>query len=219
MKLTYYGHSCFVLEADGTSILIDPFNAEVGYPLPTVAPTAVIVSHEHQDHNNVQAATGTPKVIRGLREGGKEWAEVHERVGPVAITTVHVYHDDARGAKRGKNAMLIFDVEGLRIVHAGDLAHTLSSEHIAAVDHADVLMIPIGGHFTVGPQQADAVIGQVKPRIVIPMHYKTSVNADWPIGTVEDFIRGKPRVKRLSKSATITKAALPAESEIWVLGV
>jgi L-ascorbate metabolism protein UlaG (beta-lactamase superfamily) len=115
--------------------------------------------------------------------------------------------------------MLIFDVEGLRIVHAGDLAHTLSPDQVKAVDHADVLMIPIGGHFTIGPQQAETVIGQVKPRITIPMHYKTSVNADWPIGTVEDFIRGKPRVKRLGKSATITKAALPAESEIWVLGV
>lgn len=219
MKLTYYGHSCFVLEADGTSILIDPFNPEVGYPLPTVAPTAVVVSHEHQDHNNVQAATGTPRVIRGLREGGKEWAEVRERVGPVAITTVHVYHDDARGAKRGKNAMLIFDVEGMRVIHTGDLAHTLSPEHIAAVAHVDVLMIPVGGHFTIGPQQADAVIGQLKPRITIPMHYKTAVNADWPIGTIDDFVRGKQRVKRLSKSATITKAALPTESEIWVLQV
>lgn len=140
-------------------------------------------------------------------------------MGPVAITTVHVYHDDARGVKRGKNAMLIFDAEGLRIVHAGDLAHTLSPEQVKAVDHADVLMIPIGGHFTIGAQQADTVIGQVKPRITIPMHYKTSVNADWPIGTVEDFIRGKPRVKRLSKSVTITKPALPAEAEIWVLQV
>jgi L-ascorbate metabolism protein UlaG (beta-lactamase superfamily) len=219
MKLTYYGHSCFVLESDGTAILIDPYDAEVGYPLPTVAPAAVVVSHEHHDHNNVQVATGKPKVIRGLRDGGKEWAEVRERVGPVAITTVHVYHDDARGAKRGKNAMFIFDAEGLRVVHAGDLAHPLSPEQIAAVDHADVLLLPVGGHFTIGAQQADAVIGQVKPRITVPMHYKTGVNADWPIGTVEDFVRGKSRVKRLGKSATITKATLPAEPEIWVLQV
>jgi L-ascorbate metabolism protein UlaG (beta-lactamase superfamily) len=218
MKITYYGHSCFVLEADGTSILIDPFNAQVGYPLPPVAPAAVVVSHEHYDHNHVQAAKGTPKVIRGLRDG-KEWAEVRERVGPVAILTVHVYHDDARGAQRGKNAMLIFDVESLRVVHAGDLGHTLSPDHIAALGHVDALMIPIGGHFTIGPEQAESVIGQVKPRIVIPMHYKTAVNADWPIGTVEDFVRGKPRVKRLSKTATLTKADLPSEPEIWVLQV
>jgi L-ascorbate metabolism protein UlaG (beta-lactamase superfamily) len=219
VKLTYHGHSCFVLEADGTSILIDPFNAQVGHPLPTIAPAAVVVSHEHYDHNYVQVAKGTPKVIRGLRDDGKEWAEVHERVGPVAITTVRVYHDDARGAKRGKNAMFIFDAESLRVAHAGDLGHTLSPEQVAALGHVDTFMIPIGGHFTIGPGQADTVIGQVKPRIVIPMHYKTAVNADWPIGTVEDFVGGKPHVKRLSKTATLTKADLPSEPEIWILQI
>jgi L-ascorbate metabolism protein UlaG (beta-lactamase superfamily) len=219
MKLTYHGHSCFVLEADGTLILIDPFNEQVGYPFPDVRPTAVVVSHEHNDHNHVQVAKGAPKVIRGLRSDGKEWAEIREQVGPVAVTTVRTYHDDSRGTQRGKNAVLIFETEGLRVVHAGDLGHTLSTEQVTAVGGVDALLVPVGGHFTIGPTEADTVIGQLRPRIVIPMHYKTAVNKDWPIGPLEDFLRGKARVKKLGKTATLTKAALPSAQEIWALSV
>lgn len=217
MKLTYYGHACFLLEADGTSVLIDPFNEQVGYPFPDVRPTALVISHEHFDHNYVQAAKGTPKVIRGLRDGGKDWAAVHEHIGPVAITTVRTYHDASQGSQRGRNAVLIFETEGLRVVHAGDLGHALSPDQVSAIGRADAMMIPIGGYYTIGPAEADTVVGQVKPRVVIPMHYKTDVNKDWPIGTLDDFLKGKARVKQVGKTATLTKAALPAEPEIWVL--
>ena len=101
MKLTYYGHATFLLESNGTAILIDPFNEQAGYPFPDVRPAVVVVSHEHFDHNYVQVAKGSPKVIRGLRDGGRDWAEVREQVGPVAITTVHTYHDPTQGSQRG----------------------------------------------------------------------------------------------------------------------
>ena len=81
----------------------------------------------------------------------------------------------------------------------------------------DALMIPVGGFYTIGPKDADAVIGQLGPRVAIPMHYKTAVNKDWPIGTLDEFLRGKPRVKQVGKAATLTPAALPVEPEIWVL--
>ena len=217
MKLTYYGHACFVLESDGASILIDPFNEQVGYKFPDVAPTAVVVSHDHFDHQHVQVAKGTPRIIRGLREGGKEWATVDERVGPLKITTVRTYHDTSRGSERGKNAMWIFEGEGLRVVHAGDLGHTLSQDQVAALGQVDVLMLPIGGYYTIGPKEADTVIGQVHPRVVIPMHYRTEVNKDWPIGPVDEFLRGKGRVKRLERTSTLLAAALPEDQEIWVL--
>jgi len=217
MKLAYYGHAAFVLESDGTSILIDPFNDQVGYPFPDVRPTAVVVSHEHFDHSYVQVAKGSPKVIRGLRDGGKEWADVRERVGPVAISTIRTYHDATQGSERGKNAAFLFEAEGLRIMHAGDLGHTLSPEQLRGAGRVDVLMIPVGGHYTIGPKEADAVIGQLRPRIVIPMHFKTEVNKDWPIATPDEFLKGKPRVKQAGKTATLTATALPAEQEIWVL--
>lgn len=217
MKLTYYGHATFVLEADRTSILIDPFNEQVGYTFPDVAPTAVTVSHEHFDHHHVQVAKGSPRIIRGLRDGGKDWATVSEQVGPVQITTVRTYHDTSQGSERGKNAMIVFEAEGLRVVHAGDLGHTLSQDQVAALGRVDALMLPVGGHYTIGPKEADTVVGQLRPRVVIPMHYRTEINKEWPIGPVDEYLRDKQRVKRLERTATLTTATLPKEQEIWVL--
>jgi L-ascorbate metabolism protein UlaG (beta-lactamase superfamily) len=217
MQLTYYGHACFLLESGGTSILIDPFNEQCGYPFPRVAPTAVAVSHEHFDHNHVEVAGGAPKVIRGLRAGGKEWATVAERVGPIAVGAVRTYHDGAQGAERGRNVMFIFEADGVRLVHAGDLGHTLTQDQVAAAGRVDVLLLPVGGYYTIGPREADVVVDQLRPRVVVPMHYKTDVNADWPIGPVDDFLRGKARVRRRERTVTITPAELPAEREIWVL--
>lgn len=217
MKLTYYGHATFLLESDGTSILIDPFNEQVGYPFPSVSPTAVVVSHDHFDHSYIQVAKGSPRIIRGLKSGGKDWETVEERVGPLTLSTVRTYHDTSQGSERGRNAMFTFDGEGLRVVHGGDLGHTLSDDQAKAVGRVDVLLLPVGGYYTIGPKEADVVAGQLRPRIVIPMHYKTDVNKDWPIGTVDDFLRGKERVKRQERSVTLGATALPKEQEVWVL--
>lgn len=217
MKLTYYGHAAFLLESDGTSILIDPFNEQVGYRMPEVKPDAVVISHEHFDHNHVQMAKGSPRIIRGLRDGGKDWANVTEKVGPVSLSTIRTYHDTREGAERGKNAMLIFEAEGLRLVHAGDLGHTLSPDQVKALGKVGVLLIPVGGHYTIGPKEADTVVEQVKPKVVVPMHYKTDVNEDWPIAHRDNFLAGKSRVKHVGRTATLSAAGLPAEQEIWVL--
>ncbi|MGH2349931.1 MAG: MBL fold metallo-hydrolase [bacterium] len=216
MKLTYYGHAMFLLESGGTSILLDPYDAKVGYPIPEVSPTAVTVSHEHGDHNNVAAAKGQPKVIRGLKDAGKDWADVKERVGPVTVSGVATYHDTSNGKDRGKNTIFLFEVEGLRIVHAGDLGHPLTAEQVSALGKVDVLMLPVGGHFTCGPQVAEEVIEQVGPRVVIPMHYKTEANKDWPIGFLETFTEGKSVVRK-GHSATLSPDALPSDREVWVL--
>jgi L-ascorbate metabolism protein UlaG (beta-lactamase superfamily) len=217
MKLVYHGHACFSIEADGTSILIDPFNDTCGYPMPDVTPAAVVVSHEHFDHNYVQVAKGAPKVIRGLKDGGKDWAQVNEKVGPVAITTVRTYHDPSEGSQRGKNAMVVFESGGIRLVHTGDLGHPLSSEHVKALGRVDVLLVAVGGFYTIGPREADEVIGQLNPKVVIPMHYKTPVNESWPIGPLDEFLKGKSRVKRIGGSTSFTEAALPKDQETWVL--
>jgi len=217
MKLTYFGHAMFLLEGDGTSVLIDPYDEQCGYTLPRLAPAFVVVSHEHFDHNNVQLAQGSPKVIRALRQEGADWADLHEALGPFSLSTVPTYHDEARGTKRGKNAMLIFEGEGLHLVHAGDLGHPLSVEQVKALGRVDVLLIPVGGHYTIDAREAHGVVEQIQPRVVIPMHYKTEVNEGWPITPVEPFIRGQARVKQQGHSVTVSAAALPAEREIWVL--
>ncbi len=217
MKVTYFGHSSYLVESNGTSILIDPFDEKVGLPFPDVRPTAVTVSHEHFDHNHVQTAKGSPNVIRGLRDEGKNWAEPKEKVGPFTLSTIRTYHDTSQGAERGKNAMFLFEVEGLRVLHTGDLGHTLSQDQAKAVGRVDVLMIPVGGFYTIGPREADVVIGQLSPRIVIPMHFKTEANKDWPIGTVDPFLEHKERVQNLGHTITLTAGGLPKNQEIWVL--
>lgn len=217
MELTYYGHATFLLTAgDGTTILIDPFDDQPGYAMPDVSPTAVSVSHEHFDHNHVASAKGNPKVIRGLTDGGKGWAKIDEPVGAVRITTVPTFHDPTGGSQRGRNSVFIFEVDGLRAVHAGDLGHTLDSDHIKAIGQPDLLMVPVGGFYTIGPKEAEQVIAALTPRVVIPMHYKTEVNAGWPIGTSDDFTAGK-RVTRKGRSVSVTRETLPAAPEVWVL--
>lgn len=217
MKLTYHGHACFSIEANGTTILIDPFNDTCGYVMPDVRPAAVIVSHEHFDHNYVQMAKGSPKVIRGLKDSGKDWAQVNEKVGPVTITTARTYHDPSEGSQRGKNAMLIFESGGVRLVHTGDLGHSLSSEQVKALGRVDVLLVPVGGFYTIGPKEAHALISQLNPKVAIPMHYKTPVTQSWPIGPLDEFIKGKTPVKQVGKTASFSEAALPKDQEIWVL--
>lgn len=218
MELTYYGHAMFLLKAaDGTTILIDPFDEKVGYPMPEVAPTAVTASHEHSDHNHVQMAKGNPKVIRGLAEGGKAWAKVEERVGPVRITTVPTFHDASGGSERGRNAVFIFEVDGLRVAHAGDLGHALDADQTRAIGRPDVLMIPVGGYYTIGPKEADAVIAALNPRVVIPMHYKTEVNSGWPIGALDDFAGGKAKLSRQGHTVSLSPETLPPEVVVWVL--
>ena len=131
---------------------------------------------------------------------------------------VPTYHDPVQGSARGKNTVTVVEAEDLRVAHLGDLGHVLVPEQTRAIGALDVVMIPVGGHFTIGPTEADQVIAQLRPRVVIPMHYKTEFNASWPIGTLDDFLRGKAGVRRVGTAVTVTRDSLPPEQEIWVLG-
>lgn len=217
MELRYYGHAMFGLSVSGTTIVIDPFNDEIGYPRPAVSADAVVITHEHADHSNVGLVGGAPRVLRGLAQEGKTWARLDEHVGPVRMTGVATYHDDQQGSARGKNTVVIFEAEGLRVVHLGDLGHLLSDEQARAIGRADVLIIPVGGYYTIGPAEADTVIAQLEPRVVIPMHFKTEVNASWPIGTLDDYLKGKAGVTRMGPAVKMTRATLPARQEIWAM--
>lgn len=218
MELTYYGHSSYLLRVgDGTTILIDPYDASCGYPLPRVAPTAVTISHEHFDHNHLAGVKGQPRVVRGLAQDGKAWATVDERVGPVRITTVPTFHDDSGGTQRGRNAVFVFEADGLRVVHVGDLGHQLDEQQVRAIGRPDVLLIPVGGHYTIGPAEADAVIAALRPRLVIPMHYQTTATTGWPIGPVDAFLQGKTNVTRQGPTVNVTVQTLPPAGTIWVL--
>lgn len=215
LKLRWFGHACFLLTSpSGTTVLMDPFGESVGYAVPRLKVDAVTISHDHFDHNNTAAAQPGAKIIRGLTETG--WATLHETVAEVKLFTVPTYHDAEQGAKRGRNAIFVFQVGGLTVAHLGDLGHVLSAEQQRAVGPVDVLLLPVGGFYTIDAAQATQVMNQLKPKIVIPMHFKTDRTANLPIAGVEEFLQGKPKVQRVQGNE-LSISSLPAETTILVL--
>lgn len=204
MKLKWLGHAAFLLTAaDGTRVLADPYNAEVGYKVPLDEADYVTVSHEHFDHNSVQNVPGTPQAVRG---------EGPHSLGPVKAVGVATWHDDAGGSKRGPNTAFRFDFsepEGtLSVCHLGDLGHQLTPEQLAEIGEVDVLLVPVGGRFTVDAAGAREVVEALRPRVVVPMHYKTRA-LSFPLAPVDDFLaqmQGAP-VERVSSPSVDFSAA------------
>ena len=165
MQITWYGHSCFLLTADnGYSILTDPCDRETGYELHDIVCDAVTVSHDHHDHNCLSSVAGSPLVIRTPGE---------HTAGELKVTGFSSYHDDQLGANRGENIVFLYLIDGLKVLHLGDLGHMLSDDIIAEIGAVDVLLAPIGGVFTINAKTATALADQLKAKVLIPMHYKT----------------------------------------------
>mgnify|MGYP000598557157 CR=1 FL=1 len=214
VTLTWLGQSCFALQSPGgVTVLMDPFGKTIGYPVGKVSANVVTISHEHFDHNNLEMATGSPLVIRGLKDG--DWAPVDRTVGDVHITTVSLYHDEKQGAERGKNMAFIFETSGKRIVHLGDLGHPITPEQVKQFGRVDVLLIPVGGVYTIDAPAAAQVMRALKPAITIPMHYKTPA-LNIPLAPVTQFIAGRKNVT-LVRGSRLEIGALPAEPVIYVL--
>lgn len=220
-KLTWHGQSCFLLEsAGGTRVVMDPIPGTIGYTPPTdLKADVVTVSHEHPDHNNVALVQGKPRILRGLTADKKGWVKINEKAGDVAIRSVGVYHDEQKGAKRGLNTVFVFEVGGVRVAHLGDLGHLLGDDQVSAIGAVDVVLVPVGGFFTIDARQATRVIDQLRPRlIVIPMHYKTDVLTIKELATVDAFLAGKPNVRR-EKGNTISVTGVKSRpsAEVVVL--
>ena len=180
MIITCIGHAKFLIELEnGMRIVTDPYDATCGYPVTGTCADVVLVSHGHHDHNAVETISGVQRVIDAA--GSYDLGE------GVTVLAVEADHDDAGGSKRGKNLLFRIEAEGLRVMHMGDLGHVPTQEQLATLGSADVLMIPVGGFFTIDAPTAVRVAELLKARIVLPMHYKTSANADWPIAGVEAY--------------------------------
>ena len=218
LTIRWCGQSCFVVESGGFRAVMDPVPPSLGYPPLQVTADLVTVSHEHFDHNYVAGVTGSPQVLRGLTGGGSGWATIDQQVGPVHVRSVPTYHDDARGAQRGRNAVFVLEWHGLRLVHLGDLGHRLDEPTVRAIGRVDVLLVPVGGFYTIDAAGATAVVESLKPAIVIPMHYRTPATGDrLPIATADAFLAGKPGVRRMGNQVTVSAGGLPTQREIWVL--
>jgi len=218
VSLEWYGHAFVRLTSpEAVRVAMDPFG-EIGYPMPKVEADIVTVSHEHGDHNNAALIGGTPVVLRGLTEGGKEWTTISVWHKGVSITSVPVYHDAQQGRLRGKNNIMVVDLGGLRVAHLSDMGHLPTEAKFQALGQVDVLLVPVGGNFSIDGRQARQIVERLNPRIAIPIHYKTAATARWPIEDEQAFVEGYPRVKRISGSRiNLNPRTLPPLTEIWVL--
>lgn len=179
MKITWYGQACFQLQSDdGTVVLCDPYHPDVGYAPHPQSLDVVTISHEHGDHNWLGWLEGEYAIFRGPGE--------HAAAG-VAATGYASWHDGNSGAQRGANTVFVIKMDGIKVCHLGDLGHEPDEELYAKLAGVDVLLIPVGGYYTIDAKQAAAIEGKLQPRLTIPMHFDTGVRAGVPIAVVDEF--------------------------------
>ena len=209
MKIKWLGHACFLITSDsGLKIITDPYETggDLSYGQIKESADIVTVSHDHADHNNVAAVQGNPKVVRGAAS-----------IKGIEFKGIPTYHDETGGRQRGRNTILCFELDGMRLCHLGDLGHQLSDSQVDELGTVDILLIPVGGFYTIDAKVASQLCDRLKPKVVIPMHYKTAKCA-YPITGVEEFLKGKKEVRRLDASEVEFKPGeLPATTQIVVL--
>lgn len=178
MKIQWLGHSCFkLIESTGTAILTDPYDGTVGEIMPKVSADAVTLSHHHGDHDCLDNVEGKPMIID--ERGGYE-------VEGVDIFSMRTFHDDKNGALRGENLVFKYRLDGVDVCHLGDIGEACSPRILDAIGSVDVLLIPVGGRYTIDAAEAKDYIEKIMPSIVIPMHYKTSA-CNYDIAPLDRF--------------------------------
>ncbi len=205
MIITWQGHSCFKIQdkvgPDGLTLVTDPYDKKVGLKAPNFEADIVSVSHDHFDHNNVSSLRGNPFVID--RAGEYD-------VKGVLVEGADSYHDEKEGKERGKNIMYRFLLDEINVSHLGDLGHPLSNGQLEKLAGTDILLIPVGGNYTIDAKQAVSVISQIQPRIIIPMHYKTK-DLKVDIDGVDKFIKELGIKPTEEEKLKINKKDLPSE--------
>ncbi len=212
MLIRHIGHAEFWMETEsGIRIATDPYDAGCGYPVKDVEAEIALVSHHHHDHDAVENLRGKPEVI--------DRAGTYTPAEGIRITAMRGYHDDAQGAKRGETLLFLIEADGLRIVHLGDLGEMLNAEQESALKNPDVLMIPVGGFYTIDGRQAAKIAEQLKARVVLPMHYKTKYNQDWPISGPEAFLEayGREGIAEGAEVLRVMKADLECQARVVLL--
>jgi len=211
MKVKWLGHACFLITSrDGLRVITDPYAVGGGINYSPIKETAdvVVVSHDHGDHSNVSAVQGKPEVVKG---SGKKTAK------SIQFKGIAAYHDASQGTQRGLNTVFCFTIDDIKLCHLGDLGHVLGSGQVTEIGAVDILFVPVGGFFTIDAPVASQVCEQLKPKIVIPMHFKTPKCA-YPIAGVEDFLKGKKNVRKVESSEVeFEREKLPAVTEIVLL--
>lgn len=212
MIITWQGHSCFKIQdktgTDGLTLVTDPYDKSIGLKLSNFEADIITVSHDHKDHNCTSALRGNPHIIDSAGEYD---------IKGVMVEGILSYHDSGQGAERGINIIYRIEMDDITICHLGDLGHILENKQLEKLEGIDILLIPIGGKYTIDAKKAVEVISQIEPRIVIPMHYKTpGVNID--IDGLEKFVKELGLTPTKEEKLKISKKDLPQEDmELVVL--
>lgn len=211
MDIYWFGQSCFKIKGKNASLLIDPFKADfTGLKFPKdLEATVVLSTHSHEDHNNISDVMGHPLVIAGAGE---------YEISGISVNGISTFHDNRKGALRGKNTIYHIFLDGINFLHLGDLGHLLSEEQTSLIDtDIDVLMIPIGGVYTLDAKEAAKEVAELEPKIVIPMHYQIP-GLKFELGGLEPFLKemGLENIEPVSK-LFLSRDKLPEETTVVVL--
>lgn len=211
MIITWLGHSCFKIQdkigPEGVCLVTDPFNKEIGLKVPNFEANIVTVSHQHLDHNNVAALRGQPFVI--------DCAGEYDYRG-ILVEGVDSFHDEKNGIERGGNIIYRIEIDDISVTHLGDLGQILDNTQLEKVVGTDILLIPVGGRYTLDAKRAVEVIAQIEPRIVIPMHYQLpGLTTD--LDEIDKFIKEIGLVPVHEERLKISKKDLPQEDRELVI--
>jgi len=214
MNIKWYGHAAFkITTAGGTRIIIDPYQSgfsggAISYGNIADEADIVITSHDHGDHNYV-------KEIRGKYDHIK--TEGDYEIRNVKIKLIPTFHDSSKGKERGNNLISVIAADGLTLAHMGDLGHDPGKDVLRMIGAVDILLLPVGGFYTIDAKTATKVMNDINPKVTIPMHYRTE-KCSFPITTVHEFTQGKNNARTLQETELeITKESLPKEPGIVVL--
>jgi len=208
MEITWLGHSCFLLkDSIGRTLLTDPFDPTIGYETYKGSSDIVTISHQHFDHN----------YTKDLKSGYK----IIDKIGmfyiyDIPIKGIPSYHDKNKGSKRGDNIIFTFKIDNYMICHLGDLGHPLSNEDMDAIGSIDILFIPVGGNYTLNGKEASEVTKKLNPKIVIPMHYKTSL-ASFPLEGVETFLLYMKNASKIDSNTLVINDEIKDSLSVKIL--
>lgn len=208
MKIIWHGHSCFEVR-DSVTVVMDPHDGKsIGIKAPLLKADIVLVTHDHFDHNCVRIVRGEPSV---MKEPGEKVLR------GVKVTGIPTFHDQDGGAKRGRNIIYRFEIDGVRFCHCGDLGHMLTDEQARAIGPVDILFIPVGGVFTIDGKEARNLVSKLRPRIAVPMHFRCG-GLSISIQNIEPFLEGLPEeaVLGVGNEIDFIKEDLPPTTEFWV---
>jgi len=208
MDISWLGHSCFRIKGSHAIVITDPYSPDLGYSLGKPNARIVTVSHQHPGHSYTQGVGGEPRLVTGPGE---------YEIGGILIIGVATFHDGDGGRKRGKNTAYLMEIDEISVCHLGDLGHVLTAEQVEELDNVDVLLLPVGGVSTINAPMAAEIVRQLEPKVVVPMHYKTSA-LSMELDPVEKFLK-EIGVKEVTPQPklSLTRSSLPESTQVFLL--